>query len=1732
MPKELHEISQFMSGTVTTPSETDITDDTASYSLNIDPIAEDGKLTGVPVDSTLIVHDTTATSVTSASAGAIAFDVTTIVVAATAAFSAPSATDYIWFVDTDGNKMLCGYTGKTSFEFTGVTWLGPGTGGLAISAAVYQAPNATLNIEQIEVINDNGTYHAVFYDNGNSGLGVIRDVYGSNPTLVETQAISKSAVTMQPNNKEVHIGLGNGRTEYAKWAGICPFKQFGVDNSGSITIENGKLVSPSHFSNMYSVVEQGNFIYGIEWQGQYVYKFSKEDFSFVRQSESIFIKTQGLCLRHVDTHGNKALWVYDCDSYSNAAVGKIWSVDLDEMEKGKVIAIDGTPASNINDYGPQNLSANPGNETISDIHQTDETDPANSIMWISRHTKNATPAHGVDESEYELREVFDTSITRTEDIWNFSDPNGTDEADPVSRTPEMRHAWTGKNTTGTKYVLDRTFEVEGFSQSISRSINENSATEAVGGVSEKLLCLPTHTNVARNTTASKITGREIRGDKTNKLLFVVSGDTSGTTTLESFSYTVTGAISSVDTEALTIDSGVASFVFAIDTTHRLIAVQWDSGSDAGFELISYTTGGSFSDETTVQTLDGDTRGLKISAFCFDVTHQLLFFSMVSDGTEEDYGAYSKIGAYDVSDPSDLINKSVGIISDYEKATTLCTVPKYMVCDEVNMVLYFSANADPNNTGSYQFGYLYSWRYEADDFGGTYTTHADDIGNDETLTWSSSDFEHPMDLLMYKPTTPDSSAAGFLYLGLKDGALSTAAGKGSFASVRFSTTGMFTIINQAKGASSSNSYPANIYPGDTALCHSHGTLLTIDENCGLLFMGSSAEPEIAICDAVLDATSHQGKLEIGANNSTAIATDYLDIGVAADNVGDITAEPDTIDGLWCDDEYQILFILEFNAMLAPVFYTNRMHQRIIPRVNLIEPPVSTDVESGTPTKERIGWIWSHRQPSNGDIQWWFNTGAENKKPLRTILNFIPHDLTDGELATHANDVISYRIGGANYVASPDILNIPETSSDFLYSINKFGEDKFGITYGAYTSESSNLEQYNFPDYESVSVSHVYEPTIIRNPHSQLGSELVLNGDFATSGNWTLSSGWTIDVHSGRLDGSSASSSVVSNSASLVIGKTYRISFSITQIGLGVRTVTARAGTTAGIARGAVGTFTQDIACAGNTTFSLLGANFTGEVDNVSVKEINIYDPVELDVSRASVSMSSNDDFNLFSSVGVGTWASVEYNATGLTPGPYAAFNSAIKRIEDLVSITLVESSTTNSDFKQYDRIWYKATFIYDGHQESTMGEEATGGANKFIDISVDGRSVQLTVTLRDVTNLSKRIEAIHIYRSIDDNNSAESIYDSAPYAYRLFKEIKMNEQFVLDESDTDNPQWETQRTRIVIDDGISMGGTYESRTGKAETLLNDWINYKISTQLNNMLIMGNCFHPQVEDMDNYIFKSDAFHFNSVNVIENWLGLPNKPIALAAQNGRIFAFSENNLFRIEPNQFYIEDTHEGIGCLGQDAVCVTEYGMCFADKNNIYLSNGLQPQIIGDPILRGSTESWDLRDTAFTPKIIFDASRKSFVVIAKWGSDYNGWAYNIIRRRWDLWYFGTSAPKGMITGINGEMYINNGASIIHFLGGATDKSWSWHSKKLTMGTNSQYKKFKKIRIAGTTSDCIDEIDSSEGTNMTKTHATDGVEGSVYTLTDNAKKTAKWLKFMINSETNDVDAISTIYRRRPVK
>jgi len=65
VPKELHEISQFITGTITSPSERDIPDDAASYSLNIDPTTQDGVLQGVPEDENIEYVSNSETGATS-----------------------------------------------------------------------------------------------------------------------------------------------------------------------------------------------------------------------------------------------------------------------------------------------------------------------------------------------------------------------------------------------------------------------------------------------------------------------------------------------------------------------------------------------------------------------------------------------------------------------------------------------------------------------------------------------------------------------------------------------------------------------------------------------------------------------------------------------------------------------------------------------------------------------------------------------------------------------------------------------------------------------------------------------------------------------------------------------------------------------------------------------------------------------------------------------------------------------------------------------------------------------------------------------------------------------------------------------------------------------------------------------------------------------------------------------------------------------------------------------------------------------------------------------------------------------------------------------------------------------------------------------------------------------------------------------------------------------------------
>jgi len=433
-------------------------------------------------------------------------------------------------------------------------------------------------------------------------------------------------------------------------------------------------------------------------------------------------------------------------------------------------------------------------------------------------------------------------------------------------------------------------------------------------------------------------------------------------------------------------------------------------------------------------------------------------------------------------------------------------------------------------------------------------------------------------------------------------------------------------------------------------------------------------------------------------------------------------------------------------------------------------------------------------------------------------------------------------------------------------------------------------------------------------------------------------------------------------------------------------------------------------------------------------------------------------------------------------------------------------------------FYRASYIYDGYQESPMGDEFRRQCTSS--------SLSITAELYNLNSFNKRISHIAIYRAESPDPAEGSDAPESPTGfYRHVINLELDSRFGLTLGDTTNPDWGDKREFTFIDKGRQTA-SYEAKTGISEVINHTTMGYGLSAQLNNQLFVAHPYNLLFDKISNYIFKSRPYSFDQFNIIADYLKLPTKPTAIVSFMGRIYAFDENNTYRIEPNNLYIEDTFEGAGCMGPDSFVVTEHGMCYADKNNIYFHDGRRPVRIADAILTGDTYSWQNRDTSWNSKIMFDSTRNSFIVLFKYSSNYYAWAYNIVRKRWDLWDFGSNEPKGVTSGKNGEMFINADSKLRHYLGGTGSQAYDWTSKKLTMGTNTQEKRFKKLKIEGSPS-------GSLGTNINikldGSAVTETGTLNEFTLSD---KKGKHIQWVLSSQEDEIDALGTIYRRRPVK
>ena len=221
---------------------------------------------------------------------------------------------------------------------------------------------------------------------------------------------------------------------------------------------------------------------------------------------------------------------------------------------------------------------------------------------------------------------------------------------------------------------------------------------------------------------------------------------------------------------------------------------------------------------------------------------------------------------------------------------------------------------------------------------------------------------------------------------------------------------------------------------------------------------------------------------------------------------------------------------------------------------------------------------------------------------------------------------------------------------------------------------------------------------------LGSELVVNGDFATDSDWTKQVGWSIE--NGKANALNSSQAIY-QAVSFNSQKQYKISYTISNYVSGdLRFVW---GNIVSATNNGNGTYTQIVSpTSGGLVFYLAAINsFTGSIDNVSVKEVTAQEVVP--------------------DSGCGSWL-FEPQSTNLLlnsdNGSSYGVYSATKTLDEVISLDGTLNSFTlegNGDTNQV--LGYTANKTLSAG-DYTFSVFAKKGTNDFIQLFFDGFSGSL------------------------------------------------------------------------------------------------------------------------------------------------------------------------------------------------------------------------------------------------------------------------------------------------------------------------------------------------------------------------------------------------------------------------
>jgi hypothetical protein len=378
-----------------------------------------------------------------------------------------------------------------------------------------------------------------------------------------------------------------------------------------------------------------------------------------------------------------------------------------------------------------------------------------------------------------------------------------------------------------------------------------------------------------------------------------------------------------------------------------------------------------------------------------------------------------------------------------------------------------------------------------------------------------------------------------------------------------------------------------------------------------------------------------------------------------------------------------------------------------------------------------------------------------------------------------------------------------------------------------------------------------------------------------------------------------------------------------------------------------------------------------------------------------------------------------------------------------------SSAAEAIFPLNSYVGYRINFEYDGFQQAPMrtlsGDSIT---------SANGAS-DLSFTLDIVASgFPERITAANIWRNVSPTGAVADF--RGPWT-------------LVERIDIDDSGWSADGGNYAysVTDNGAIGPTWEDYTGlpdkstESDSTPDDnlMINYQYNTMANGYHIVAKVYHSELNDTDNWVFRSLRNRPDMFNWAEDYLVLPIEPNHLETFQGRVYAFSSGQTFRINPETLEVEDRIPGVGLSGPESIITTEDGMFFCNTDNIYFHDGVQIHTVGFPVLNNdydSALSWHGASHGINPVCTYDGAKNLFIVAFESSSGvYHAFAFNPQRQEWYMYAFnalGGGAPTvGFVSHI-GDPIIVFGGNYYHISGDTTRKMWKWVSKEINNGIES--------------------------------------------------------------------------------